>query len=110
MQLEISIIETLIIAFIILFTGYFLNSKVKFLRNNNIPEPVVGGIVFSILSAILYFYFEISFQFDMAFKTPLMTIFFTTVGLGASFVLLIKGGPKVVMFLGVLTFKSGIMA
>jgi ESS family glutamate:Na+ symporter len=103
MQLEISIIETFIIALLILFTGYFLNSKVMFLRNNNIPEPVVGGIVFSILSAILYLYFEISFQFDMAFKTPLMTIFFTTVGLGASFALLIKGGPKVLLFLGVAT-------
>ena len=74
MQLEIPIIETLIIALLILFTGYYLNSKVKFLKNNNIPEPVVGGIVFSILSAILYLYFAISFQFDMALKTPLMTI------------------------------------
>jgi len=103
MQLQISIIETLIIALLILFAGYFLNSKIKVLQDNNIPEPVVGGIVFSILSAILYLYFDISFQFDMAFKNPLMTIFFTTVGLGASFSLLIKGGPKVLLFLGVAT-------
>ena len=32
-----------------------------------------------------------------------MTVFFTTVGLGASFTLLIKGGPKVALFLGVAT-------
>ena len=39
----------------------------------------------------------------MAFKNPLMTVFFTTVGLGASFTLLLKGGPKVALFLGVAT-------
>jgi ESS family glutamate:Na+ symporter len=37
----------------------------------------------------------------MVFKNPLMTVFFTTVGLGATFSLLIKGGPKVALFLGV---------
>lgn len=39
----------------------------------------------------------------MSFKNPLMTMFFTTVGLGASYTLLLKGGPKVVLFLGVAT-------
>lgn len=37
----------------------------------------------------------------MTLKTPLMLVFFTTVGLGASFKLLVKGGPKVILFLGV---------
>jgi len=103
MNIEISIIETLLISLLILFAGYYLNSKVAFLKNNNIPEPVVGGIAFSILLAIAHIYFDISFQFDMSFKTPLMTVFFTTVGLGASFTLLLKGGPKVALFLGVAT-------
>jgi len=103
MDIEVGIIETLLVALVILFTGYFCNSKVAFLRNNNIPEPVVGGIIFSILAAIAHSLFNFHLQFDMSFKAPLMTIFFTTVGLGASFKLLIKGGPKVVLFLGVAT-------
>ena len=101
MNIEISTTETLLVSLLILFAGYYLNSKIAFLKNNNIPEPVVGGIAFSILAAIAHIYFNVSFQFDMAFKTPLMTVFFTTVGLGASFSLLIKGGPKVALFLGV---------
>ena len=101
MEINISIMETLVIALIILFSGYFCNSKIAFLRNNNIPEPVVGGIVFSIFAAIVHSLFNIHFNFDMSLKTPLMTVFFTTVGLGASFSLLVKGGPKVVLFLGV---------
>lgn len=103
MNIDVGLIETLLVALLILFSGYFFNSKITFLRNNNIPEPVVGGIVFSLLAAIAHSYFDINFNFDMSFKNPLMIIFFTTVGLGASFSLLIKGGPKVVLFLLVAT-------
>jgi len=104
MNIEVGLIETLLVSLLILFSGYFLNSKIAFLRENNIPEPVVGGIAFSILAAIGHTYFGIDFQFEMSFKSPLMIMFFTTVGLGASFSLLLKGGPKVLLFLGVATF------
>ena len=103
MNIEINLIETLLIALFILFTGYYCNSKIAFLRNNNIPEPVIGGILFSLFAAFLYSVFSVNFQFDMSLKNPLMTMFFTTVGLGASYSLLLKGGPKVVLFLGVAT-------
>jgi ESS family glutamate:Na+ symporter len=103
MNIQISTVATLLVALLILFAGYYLNSKIAFLKNNNIPEPVVGGIAFSILAAVLHANFGINFEFDMAFKNPLMTVFFTTVGLGATFSLLVKGGPKVALFLGVAT-------
>ncbi len=103
MEINVGVLETLVVALIILFSGYFCNSKVDFLRNNNIPEPVVGGIIFSLLAAIAHTFFDIHFNFDMSFKNPLMTVFFTTVGLGASYSLLLKGGPKVVLFLGLAT-------
>ena len=103
MNIEVGLIETLLVALVILFSGYFLNSKIAFLRDNNIPEPVVGGIAFSIIAAIAHAYFNVAFQFDLSLKTPLMIMFFTTVGLGASFSLLIKGGPKVILFLGIAT-------
>lgn len=103
MEIQVGLFETVSVALLILFFGYFLNTKIPFLRNNNIPEPVVGGIFFSLLSALLYSQFDIKFNFDMALKTPLMIMFFTTVGLGASFSLLAKGGPKVLLFLLVAT-------
>ncbi len=103
MNIEINLIETIVVALLILFIGYFCNSKVKFLRENNIPEPVVGGIAFSLVAAVAHSLFDINLNFEMSLKTPLMTVFFTTVGLGASFSLLFKGGPKVVLFLFVAT-------
>ena len=84
-------IETVAAALAILFLGYFLNDKISLLKTNNIPEPVVGGITFAVLSAILFLQFNISFKFDMTLKNPMMLVFFTTVGLGASLKLLIKG-------------------
>ncbi len=101
MTIQLTMMQTMALALIILFSGYFLNNKIAFLKQNNIPEPVVGGIVFAFLNWFLYSMFNISFIFDMTLKGPLMLTFFTTVGLGASFKLLIKGGPKVALFLGV---------
>ncbi len=101
MNLQLTLIQTMALALIILFMGYFLNNKLSFLKQNNIPEPVVGGIFFAILNWILFSCFNINFSFDMSLKGPLMLIFFTTVGLGASFKLLMKGGLKVGLFLAV---------
>jgi len=95
--------ETLALALLVLLMGYTLNRKVAFLREYNIPEPVVGGIVFALLTAILYLQFGFSLSYEMDLKNPLMLVFFTTVGLGASLKLLVKGGPKVLLFLGVAT-------
>ncbi|WP_372364679.1 sodium/glutamate symporter [Candidatus Uabimicrobium sp. HlEnr_7] len=112
MNVQLGLIETVGMALVILFVGYFLNNKISLLKKNNIPEPVVGGIAFAIISSILYSQFQFSFNFDMTLKKPLMLVFFTTVGLGASFKLLAQGGPKVVLFLGIATlylvFQNGI--
>ncbi len=99
MAFDIGFFETIGIALLILFSGYAINHRVHFLKDNNIPEPVVGGIAFSLISAVLYAQFDVSLNFDLSLKTPLMIVFFTSVGLGASFKLLMKGGPKVFLFL-----------
>jgi ESS family glutamate:Na+ symporter len=101
--LELGLVETTTLALAILFVGYLLNRLIPFLRNYNIPEPVVGGIAFATLSSVVYSQLGFAMTFDMSLKSPLMLIFFTTVGLGASLKLLVKGGPKVMLFLGIST-------
>ncbi|WHI48354.1 sodium/glutamate symporter [Microbulbifer sp. VAAF005] len=103
MVIEVSLLGTLLIAMLILIVGYYLSHVIPFLNRNSIPEPVVGGLIFSLLAALGYTLFDVSFSFDMSMKNLLMVMFFTTVGLAASVKLLIKGGPKVVLFLGVAT-------
>jgi glutamate:Na+ symporter, ESS family len=103
MTIQLGLVETGAAALAILFLGYLLNWLIPFLRNNNIPEPVVGGLTFALASSLLYSVFDVNITFDMTLKTPLMLVFFTTVGLGASVKLLARGGPKVLLFLGVAT-------
>ncbi len=101
--LELGLVETTALALGILFMGYILNRLIPFLRNYNIPEPVVGGIAFATLSSVVYSQLGFAMTFDMTLKSPLMLVFFTTVGLGASLKLLVKGGPKVMLFLAIST-------
>lgn len=103
MEIELALVETVAVSLAILFLGYFLNDRISLLKSNNIPEPVVGGVAFAIGSALLYTQAGVSFDFDMTLKSPMMLVFFTTVGLGASLKLLTQGGPKVLLFLGVAT-------
>ena len=103
MTIEVGLIGTGAAALAILFVGDFLNRVIPFLKRNNIPEPVVGGIAFALVSSLVYSQIGLSITFDMTLKTPLMLVFFTTVGLGASLKLLIRGGPKVLLFLAVAT-------
>lgn len=103
MTIELGLVETSAVALAVLFLGYLLNTVIPPLRNYNIPEPVVGGIVFAALSTLAYSQFDFSFKFDMTLKTPLMLVFFTSVGLGANVKLLSKGGPKLFWFMLIAT-------
>jgi len=103
MTITLGLIETGAAALGVLFLGYLLNWAIPPLKNYNIPEPVVGGIAFAIVISVLYAQLGLNIVFDMTLKTPLMLVFFTTVGLGASVKLLKKGGPRVLLFLGLAT-------
>jgi ESS family glutamate:Na+ symporter len=75
-----------------------VQARVGFLRDNNIPIPVVGGLLFAVLTTILFLGFDLRIGFDMALKEPMMLAFFTTIGLGADFRLLVRGGPRLLLF------------
>ncbi len=103
MVIELDLIQTGCLSMLVLFLGYFLNRRIAFFRRNNIPEPVVGGMAFALFCFGLYTQTGVEFYYDMHLRTPLMLAFFTTVGLGASLKLLKRGGPKVLLFLVLVT-------
>ncbi len=98
MVLKFDLIGTVAIASLVLWCGLFIRSKITFLKEYNIPAPVIGGILFALLRWGLLG--KVDFEFEMILQSPLMIAFFTTVGLGASLKLLKKGGPQVLLFLG----------
>lgn len=91
-------VMTVAMAAVLLLVGYAVKGKVRFLNTYCIPAPVVGGFLFMFITYIGYVTKSFSFTFNTTFQSPFMLAFFTTVGLGASFSLLKKGGVLLVVY------------
>lgn len=83
----------------VLFVGKRLNDAVGFLREFSIPEPVTGGLLFSILFGLVYATSGVAVEFDLAARDFLLVYFFTTIGINASLKDLYSGGKPLVILL-----------
>ena len=91
--------QTLAVAVGVLYLGRFLKKKVRFLETFCIPSPVIGGVIFAIISCILHVAGIVEFQFDETLKTVCMVMFFTSVGFQANIKVLKAGGKSLIVFL-----------
>jgi ESS family glutamate:Na+ symporter len=82
-----------------LFLGKYLNHKIGFLREFNIPEPVTGGLLISVLLGIVHYVADFSFEFALATRDNLLIIFFTTIGLSSKIRTLLRGGRQLLVLL-----------
>ncbi len=98
---QLDLIQTIGLSTVVLFLGYGLNARIGFLREHNLPEPVVGGLAFAGLTTLAHLGGGLELHFDMSLRNPMMLTFFTSVGLGASLKMLKRGGPQVVSFLAI---------
>lgn len=97
---SISVDSTVTLAFaaILLLLGYFVKNKVKLLDKYCIPAPVIGGFIFMFITWIGHTTGTFAFSFENIFQSAFMLAFFTTVGLGASYKLLVKGGKLLIVY------------
>ncbi|MEZ9819521.1 sodium/glutamate symporter [Shewanella sp. 10N.286.45.A1] len=93
-------LESFLVAILVLFIGHSVNRHVGFFKKYNIPEPIIGGLVVAAITTLLHFQ-NITLKFSLPMQNTLMLMFFSTVGLAASYKLLVKGGKKVFIFLGI---------
>ncbi len=91
-------VGTLAVAILLLLLGYLIREKVKFFNKFCIPAPVIGGLILSLLSLVFWKTGALAINLDTTFQSPFMLAFFTTVGLGASFDLLKKGGKLLIVY------------
>lgn len=98
MELKLDMIQTLALAIVAYYLGSWLKKKVNFLEKFCIPSPVVGGLIFSILTLILKEAGLLTVSFDTTLQNPCMLIFFTSVGLTANFQVIKKGGKLLIIF------------
>ena len=60
---------------IVLFVGKRLNEAIGFLREFSIPEPVTGGLLFSVLIALVYLATSVEVEFDLKARDFLLVYF-----------------------------------
>ncbi|MFM0008588.1 sodium/glutamate symporter, partial [Paraburkholderia dipogonis] len=86
---------------LVLLLGRQILARVRLLRTYSIPEPVVGGLLVSLLVFALNRALQIDVRFDTTLQVPLMLTFFATIGLNADLARLKAGGRSLMAFLGV---------
>jgi ESS family glutamate:Na+ symporter len=91
--------QTLIVSILVLFLGKYLTRKISFLREYNIPEPVSGGLIASILFAAIYRVFDVEVDFALDLRDTLLVVFFTTIGLSSKLSTLKQGGKPLLILL-----------
>ena len=52
MMFDFDPVQTLGIAIMVLYTGMLFIRHTSFLRNNDIPVPVVGGLLFAVITSL----------------------------------------------------------
>lgn len=97
--LNIDMYQTLAAAVGVLFVGGFLKKRVRFLETFCIPAPVIGGVIFAVISCLLYVFGIVEFNFDETLKNVCMVMFFTSVGFQANLKVLRAGGLSLLIFL-----------
>lgn len=102
--LELDMLQTAGLGALALVLGMCLTRRAKWLQRFCIPSPVSGGIVFSVVSLMLYKLWNVELVFDGTLKDVFMLVFFTSVGFQSNLKVLRRGGSTLLLMLGVLAF------
>ena len=98
MQLES--FATFNIAIVVLAIGRWLNRKVGFLREFNIPEPVTSGLLVCLLLALIHAINGTEIGFNLQTRDFLLLYFFAAIGLNADIKTLLSGGWPLLILVG----------
>ena len=99
MIIELDMYQTIAAAVVALMLGKFLRRRCAILERFCIPAPVIGGVIFEVLTCICYVLGIAEFSFDDTLKEVCMVFFFTSVGFQANLKVLRSGGKALVVFL-----------
>lgn len=100
MKIQLDMYQTLAVAVLVLLLGNYLKKKIYFLQKFCIPAPVIGGLIFAIMTCICYVTGIAEFSFDDTLREGCMVFFFTSVGFQANLKVLKSGGKSLIVFLG----------
>lgn len=96
---SLDVYVTLVCACLVLLLGQFLIKHVGVLNRYTIPAPVAGGLLVAFSLLIVKMAFGWQVKFDLSLQTPLMLMFFSSIGLNANIKQLKAGGKMILFFL-----------
>ena len=100
MEIQIDMYQTLAVSVLVLILGQFLKKRINFLEKFCISAPVIGGLLFAVLTCVCYSLGIAEFTFDDTLREVCMVFFFTSVGFQANLKVLKSGGKSLFIFLG----------
>lgn len=100
--IQLDMIQTAGIGALALIVGMVLTRRVSFLQRFCVPSPVSGGIIFSLLTLLLYAGFHIEVSFDNTLGNTFMLAFFTSVGFQSNLKAIKQGGKLLAVMLALL--------
>ena len=101
-SIELDMIQTAGIGALALIVGMVLTRRVAFLQRFCVPSPVSGGIIFSLITLVLYGIFHVEVSFDGTLRDVFMLAFFTSVGFQSDLKVIKQGGKLLVIMLTLL--------
>ena len=87
------------VGILVFFVGYEATRRWSILRSYNIPEPVTGGLIASMVIGLLYLTLGREIEFELGTRDRLLVYFFTCIGLNARVSDLVAGGRKLLILL-----------
>jgi ESS family glutamate:Na+ symporter len=84
-----------------LFAGRRINDGFDKLRELSIPEPVTGGLLFSLIFGLVFLVSGVAVEFELMFRDFLLVYFFTTIGINASLADLKTGGKPLLILMAI---------
>ncbi len=98
-EISLNVYYTIALAILVLLLGDAIKRRVEILRRFCIPTPVVGGVLFAILITIFNVSGICKISLNSSFNEFFSLLFYAGIGYTASWKLLKKGGPQVLVFL-----------
>ena len=98
-SIELDMIQTAGIGALALLVGMVLTRRVAFLQRFCVPSPVSGGIIFSLLTLVLYSCFHVEVSFNGTLRDVFMLAFFTSVGFQSDLKVIKQGGKLLIIML-----------
>ena len=99
LEISFNVYYTIALAIVVLMVGDVIKKHVYVLRKFCIPTPVVGGVLFAVLITVLNLSGLCSVSLTSNFNEFFSLLFYAGIGYTASWKMLKKGGPQVIVFL-----------